>query len=626
MTTVTAHQDLEDKYIALLEERVAMTQELNKSHAVLRDMLDKLAASETAVAKLKLQVAKLTTQLKVAASVPEVADTAGAPTATAVAGYSSSDSLHPSDSFAAGDYASYDEASMFFAGEEGLKEASSGSLKRSRGGEELTGVDYSALSISSKRRQLAAIGGPDSQFATVATTNAAALSTPTTPLTSADAPRIDVFVIKTGSGPSRVIRCSFCRNEILSKHRPRWERHVANCASAPKSVQAAFSGADNRTATSAEPFAEMSPPASFTPPSAASTAAAPHANALSLAHMSNMDLGELINFHVEKNGIGAKRVITCIYCRCSIESYHKKKWQQHVATCEHAPEAVRELFVRALPPPRTSAIDLATSGILSQSQDAVDGIITEHNHYVPPTNARAENGILVPFPCPPEPTLPSGQPNTEGWRAWTDIIRYQRPDVVIEAKTGINVTKFKRLHGLAEIRMYPRTSARRTHSNMCSAIPDRLVREFLAFMDPTFDIGEATGTDGVESIASKYGRTVRGRESSSGPSIHKIEPFGNGNVSNENKEGTVQKTKYTDIVRKIVPKYKTLPDESRKAVKRGVKKYLESVFKDAFSKECMQITDKGTTYVIPDDAVEDFTHWAASELGRVFPDMVVQSF
>ncbi|KAJ3208231.1 hypothetical protein HDU82_002770 [Entophlyctis luteolus] len=603
----TPQHDLEDSYIALLEERVAMTQDLNKSYAVLRDMLDKLAASEADVTKLKLQVANLTTQLKPGPPAPEDPDGASVTPAAIVAGSSGSDSFQSNASFAAGEATSRTGQSMFFDADHGPNDASTVPQKRPRTTEEGPVVDYSGLSSDSKHRTHSAGRDSHVQFASGVTASAAALATPTTQMTGADIPRIDMFVIKTGSGPSRVIRCSFCRNEILSKHRPRWERHVSNCASAPKSVQALFSGVDNLT--SAAPFAEVSPPASFTPPTTAS-----HAANFSLTQMSNMDLGELINFHVEKNGIGAKRVITCIYCRSSIESYHKKKWQQHVATCEHAPEAVQQLFVSALPPPRANAMELTASGYMAQAQDAGDGVITEHNHYVPPTNARAEHGVLAPFPCPPEPTLPSGQANTEGWRAWTDIIRYQRPDVVIEAKTGINVTKFKRLHGLAEIRMYPRTSARRTHSNMCSAIPERLVREFLAFMDPTFDIGDMATTNGTD-YSSNAGKI---ESSYGGGFIQKTDPSGNGHIPTESDSGSAQKTKYTDIVRRIVPKYKTLPEESRKAVKRGVKKYLESVFKDAFSSECVQVTDKGTTYVIPHDAIEDFTIWAAAELGRQY--------
>ncbi|KAJ3392590.1 hypothetical protein HDU84_003839 [Entophlyctis sp. JEL0112] len=529
---------IQEKYISLLEERVALSTELANTQAALRDVSDKLALSNAEAASLKSEVARLTSLLA-ESNLPHQRRTSFSSSASAAA---ASDSVATPPNAAAlfsvdGSSAGVSEVRLpakadFPASTSSVPEASN------------TISNLSSPSFPFKRpsNHVPSTSDDNTKRSKLSHTEN---DVPSVIMNEKPSPVIDAHVTKSGSGLLRVVTCNYCREEIFSNHRARWEKH------------ALFEGPNEDGE-----FQKSS------------------------INSDGVNLNHVIDAHVKKTGIGAKRVITCIYCNRVVQSDYKKKWQQHVATCEDAPEDVQNLFSSSIPRP----IPAAASRFADQAPDYETPGGFEH--YVPPTKMHASAGVLAPFPCPPEPYLPTGERNTEGWRAWTDVIRYQRPNVGVEAKTGIAVTKFKRLHGVAEVRMYPRTSVRRTHSNMCSAIPERLFLEFLAFMDPTFMPDGFARNEGQQDISVYYSSEIPA------------------------------KTKYIDIVKKIIPKYKTLPEESRKAVKRGVKKYLESVFKEDFAQTCVETTEKGATYVIPDSALEDFRNWATAELGRVFPNMV----
>ncbi|KAJ3093708.1 hypothetical protein HK100_006444 [Physocladia obscura] len=108
--------------------------------------------------------------------------------------------------------------------------------------------------------------------------------------------------------------------------------------------------------------------------------------------------------------------------------------------------------------------------------------------FVPYNGKGADNGTLAEYPCAAETHFWNGEENSEKWRAWIDVLRYQLPNLRILPKTGIAVTKFKRMHKLGEIRMFSRSkpNVKCHHSNMFSAIPEHLHLSFLEFMDPEF--------------------------------------------------------------------------------------------------------------------------------------------
>ncbi|KAJ3349568.1 hypothetical protein HDU83_000407 [Entophlyctis luteolus] len=456
-----------------------MAAELSTSHGVLRRVLDKLALTESAVKTLKAQVDELSAQAQLAAC-RRVESASSCGSAKDSAPINGTSALYQGPQLPPVVAAT---VAMPVPSVQAVRPAETISkLKRART-QTTTTTRESAKRL---RTNAAHVGEFDTKQQQQPQQQ---------PVSTSPTHAIDAFVTKSGTGESRVVTCNYCRSRIFSKHRPRWEKHIALCLSAPKSIRLQFGGAElGQVAPATNTVAVAADCSIDAAVVEQQQQQAPLASAADITDIPHGSLGinDLINQHVEKHGVGPRRVVTCIYCRRAVESDHKKKWQQHVATCQRAPREVQLTFSVALvrktsAASTTYASDASITPAPAHTSTQGAEAITDANHYIPATkSAKAENGILAPYPCPPEPVLPNGQPNTEGWRAWTDIVRYQRPDVVIEAKTGINVTKFKRQHNLAEIRMYPRTSARRTHSSMCSAIPERLTLEFLAFMDPTF--------------------------------------------------------------------------------------------------------------------------------------------
>ncbi|KAI8617073.1 hypothetical protein BC830DRAFT_1115404 [Chytriomyces sp. MP71] len=83
-------------------------------------------------------------------------------------------------------------------------------------------------------------------------------------------------------------------------------------------------------------------------------------------------------------------------------------------------------------------------------------------------------------------------------------------------------------------------------------------------------------------------------------------------------------TKYNYILFEILPDFRKLPEDSRIAVKRGVKLFLQQEMKDRFH-DCMFQVEGAShhSYGIPQHLKESFRAWAVAELTRCFPDKVV---
>ncbi|KAJ3086746.1 hypothetical protein HK100_008602 [Physocladia obscura] len=403
-------------------------------------------------------------------------------------------------------------------------------------------------------------------------------------------------------------------------------------------------------------------------------------------------LREAIEAHVIKTGQGIRRLVQCKYCESSISSNYKTRWQKHVANCEYAPEWARQMFFQAAAAQQTTSPNSSGAGgangieddkypraavnsasdrfdaVSQENEDTTllstkveadnydecgvvsaggsgggggDGVVTpeykriiyDGSFYVAPTGGRSVNGELAKYPCPPEPILVynGNKPNTEGWRAWMDVMRYQRPNFHIENKTGVRVTKFKRAHNLAPIKMMPRSNPKQYHSNLCSAIPERLHLEFLEFMDGGLGAATAAALSSAAASAADSKGKINAGYIGFGDVADEMDGVVMLNAAAERGSVSVEdaspapagKPKYIEIVKKIIPAYRTLSEESRKAVKRGVRNFLEVEFQDRFTEECVQVSDKGTTYVIPETVAEKFKEWAYDELSRVFPNMVV---
>ncbi|KAI9327907.1 hypothetical protein BDR26DRAFT_901123 [Obelidium mucronatum] len=76
-------------------------------------------------------------------------------------------------------------------------------------------------------------------------------------------------------------------------------------------------------------------------------------------------------------------------------------------------------------------------------------------------------------------------------------------------------------------------------------------------------------------------------------------------------------SKYTLILRSLLPQFLDLSIPERKELKRSVGVYLRKQCNESFEKDCVQADPKvGSTYVIPEKLLLGFIEWAATELVR----------
>ncbi|KAJ3115445.1 hypothetical protein HK100_001350 [Physocladia obscura] len=613
-------EDVASKYIALLEEHVDLNQQLNLSQTAERETAAKLEAAELQVISLQQQVDNLTAQLRdleaaaarseTSAGVIDSISTQQHSSTAAVVDGTPSYRLRLKLNLGSSASTPFDQSVTATA-----------SRKDSLGSKRLSGTQSAADISSAKRAKLPEISSVVSSGSLrlsgqyYATPNSAMVDT------------IEKYVIKrqTGSLPTTT-SCIYCGSS-LGNSPSEWNSHLISCNAAPEEVRTTLHLINTENDNNASSLLYSSADVSATNEAAffASKDEFP---------TGTREWNESIDSHVTKRGLGLKRVIICNYCNNEIMSNHKVKWQRHMVDCTFVPTSIQQIFLanvgNSSPAPTAKIINGINSNAdmpvrpnssLSKELAPVNSNkwdSTAHT-FVPRANEGAVNGVLAEYPCPPDEFLPNGQPNTEGWRAWVDVMRYQLPNFKIEAKTGINVTKFKRLHGLAEIRMMPRSkfSVRLQHSNLCSAIPEKLHAQFLEFMEPRF---VAIKNDhGMEEMFGDVTKFSPPAEESSAKAADFLEPTTIANNAGE----TSGKVKYVELVRKIIPAYKTLSEESRKAVKRGVKRFLEAEYQDKFTEECVEVSEKGTTFVIPEKINGKFQKWAYEELSRVFPEMVV---
>ncbi|KAJ3234524.1 hypothetical protein HDU77_000397 [Chytriomyces hyalinus] len=259
-----------------------------------------------------------------------------------------------------------------------------------------------------------------------------------------------------------------------------------------------------------------------------------------------------------------------------------------------------------------------------------------------------DDDLAEPLQYPTEPPefLPDGTRNTLRFRAWVDIIRYHRPDHVIVNASRLKLTTFKRNYKFpvvefsnAQVRLMPETGFSKFSSG-CFAIPEHMHRVFLSHFDeepsgkkPTADVSPVKISTEVESTASndhKARNEVR-QESPLVPdpipsdSLDSSLKLDGSNLHSDKKPASsknINGTRYVNVIREIMPDFPTLPADSRKAVKRGVRLFLEAELKDKFS-DFVIVKGGGTMYMIPDQLLDAFKDWAFEELSRCFPQRAV---
>ncbi|KAI9333434.1 hypothetical protein BDR26DRAFT_937488 [Obelidium mucronatum] len=88
------------------------------------------------------------------------------------------------------------------------------------------------------------------------------------------------------------------------------------------------------------------------------------------------------------------------------------------------------------------------------------------------------------FSAPPPPLLTTGEPNTENYRAWTDIVRIRYPNFQRVSPAMSKAARyFREEHNLQLVRLVAQTSLK---ANVTLAIPQFMQHRFLRYMEDLF--------------------------------------------------------------------------------------------------------------------------------------------
>ncbi|KAJ3218059.1 hypothetical protein HDU81_000672, partial [Chytriomyces hyalinus] len=389
-------------------------------------------------------------------------------------------------------------------------------------------------------------------------------------------------------------KCRYCLNPFSSPLQSDWIQHIVSCDSTPEDVRTSLSSADTYSFLEGDTGVVGAVSAS-------------------------------IDDHVTKKGIGRNRIVSCNYCSAPIKSDSKREWEKHMfAKCPSVPSAVREIY---LPFPEPTQMNWTP---ISHNYDAYPLKQSGEGSSPSLTMADQTYGEHSPlyFPTEPVPYLPDGTPNTLRFRAWMDIIRYQRPRHKIVNASGLKMTSFKKMNQFPEVRLIAETSSSKSALG-CFAVPEYLQQAFLDHFDGDNKTGRPSKGDGR--------RGPRGHLQELTPStvFARSDSFDDQNAGirrNSSVEGSIGKAaayrgsgsgkRYISVIREIMPSFPMLPDDSRKAVKRGVRLFLEAELQDKFS-DYVIVKGGGTMYMIPDDLMDPFKEWAYEELTRCFPDELI---
>ncbi|KAJ3070634.1 hypothetical protein HDU98_006334 [Podochytrium sp. JEL0797] len=85
---------------------------------------------------------------------------------------------------------------------------------------------------------------------------------------------------------------------------------------------------------------------------------------------------------------------------------------------------------------------------------------------------------------------------------------------------------------------------------------------------------------------------------------------------------------FTDILYNMVPEYAQVSDELKDAIRNGVEMFLNAVSEE-YGIEASFRVDLGngeSTFVVPEEVVEDFVGWVFPELQRILPSMEVREW
>ncbi|KAJ3031436.1 UNVERIFIED_CONTAM: hypothetical protein HDU68_004126 [Siphonaria sp. JEL0065] len=132
-----------------------------------------------------------------------------------------------------------------------------------------------------------------------------------------------------------------------------------------------------------------------------------------------------------------------------------------------------------------------------------------HRHHPLSTQQHQEphhHQQLPKFQMAPFPKLSNSFPNTESYRAWTDIIRLVDPDFVSFAVASLRCKKFRDENKIAHVFVQGQVGSRKRPVNTTrytAGIPERFMGEFLEYMKEMYGNGS-----GAIAEAGKSGNNV----------------------------------------------------------------------------------------------------------------------
>ncbi|KAI8610087.1 hypothetical protein BC830DRAFT_1147376 [Chytriomyces sp. MP71] len=263
---------------------------------------------------------------------------------------------------------------------------------------------------------------------------------------------IDKHVVRAGSGPSRKVSCLYCNGSINTAPgtgRREWRRHMRICNVCPLAVKALFAVTEKNSVSS--PVVKPATPVLGVSASSFYSVASAHAGELSArADVDSSVATPATEGEAFEEGHESKPLIS--------EPYRENSGEETAKPVFVKPMARKQLGFKQFTSTALPRHSIAAAG----HHDAASASYTD----------------LKPYPVEPSPTLIDGTPNTEGYRAWSDVIRFQIPSYPIVKATGLKATSFKRLHRMPELKVLP-YGASPIDKYAHFAIPESMQHEFL---------------------------------------------------------------------------------------------------------------------------------------------------
>ncbi|KAI8828995.1 hypothetical protein BJ741DRAFT_624713 [Chytriomyces cf. hyalinus JEL632] len=290
---------------------------------------------------------------------------------------------------------------------------------------------------------------------------------------------IDSHVVRTGSGSSRKVNCVHCDGFIKTAPgcgRREWRRHMRVCTKAPAEVKKQFAtDKSSNSRRSTNDSQEIAPLVIRRNPAGFAVVKDDGSNGDSTMKENAATHGE----SVSATSFPSK--VTYHHCWRYFQRFSKLFQPDGL---DQSPRVTARLNTAGSH--QNSFPDVSAAGVNSRhvSGDKSSAFSSPKvaNLKMPKSPLFQEVHdiqftALKPYDHEPPPFLHDGAPNTEGYRSWSDVIKYQIPTLQVFKATGLKVTSFKRLHKMPEIKVSPHGTIREKH--MAFGIPENMQAAFV---------------------------------------------------------------------------------------------------------------------------------------------------